>query len=81
MIRLEIMDHARSLCSGVETAFNPSTVLVVRCGRENLGGTHYTEVLFTEDVRAILPVNSSGFAAVKGHYKEVLKIIEEGAGK
>ena len=81
MIRLEIMDHAKSLCSGIEMAFNPYTVLVVRCGRENLGGTHYTEVLFTEDVRAVLPTNSSGLAAVKGYYKDVLKIIEEGAGK
>lgn len=79
MIRLEIMNHRLSLCYGTEMAFNPSTILVVRDGRENLAGTHYVEVLFAKDVRDGLPINSDGFAAVKGHYNDVLKIIERGA--
>ena len=78
MITLEIIDHGRSTFHGVNMSFAKPSILMVRDGRENISGTHYVEVLFTKDVRDILPTDRNGLVAVKGQYNDVMKIINEG---
>lgn len=77
MIGLKVINHNRS-CYGEERYFNPSTILMVLDGTQNIGGVHYVEILFSAEVRELLPKDRNGLVAVEGKYRDVLKIIEEG---
>ena len=80
MIRLKVINHARS-CYGAERCFNPSTILMVSDGTENIGGVHYVEILFSAEVRELLPKDRNGLVAVEGKYRDIIQIIEEGSAK
>jgi hypothetical protein len=50
-------------------------------GTENIGGVHYVEILFSAEVRELLPKDRNGLVAVEGKYRDVMQIIEEGGAK
>lgn len=81
MIELEIMDHSHSAILSKRYLVNPSTILWIRDGRENICGTHYVEVKFSLEAEKALPKDRDGVVAVRGTYGEMLHKIREGGAK
>ena len=81
MIELEIIDHSCSAILSKRYLINPSTILWIRDGRENICGVHYVEVKFSPEAEKTLPKDSNGVVAVRGTYGEVLQKIVEGGAK
>ena len=82
MIELEIIDHSWSTNPSKRYLINPSTILWIRDGRENICGVHYVEVKFSPEVEKTLPKDCDGVVAVRGTYDEVLQkisVVEGGA--
>ena len=44
MIRITILDHSRCVCGSFEVSVNPSCILLVKEGRDDIAGRHYREV-------------------------------------
>lgn len=81
MIELEIIDHSISSILSKRYLVNPSTILWIRDGRENICGMHYVEVKFSPEAEKTLPTDSDGVVAVRGSYVDVLQKIMEGGIK
>lgn len=81
MIELEIIDHSYSTIPSKMYLINPSTILWIRDGRENICGVHYVEVKFSQEAGAMLPKDRNGIVAVRGTYNEISQKILEGDDK
>ena len=79
MIKLELLNHdGQSFrISTQEVYVNPSCILMMKDGTDNLWGTHYVHVLFTPEVMKVMPISSNNLVCVKGTCEDVLQKINE----
>ena len=79
MIKLEVLNHdGKSFRIYTEEVYvNPSCILMMKDGTDNICGTHYVHVLFTPEVMKVMPKSSTNLVCVKGTCEEVLQKINE----
>ena len=79
MIKLELLNHdGQSFRIYTEEVYvNPSCILMMKDGTDNICGTHYVHVLFTPEVMKEMPKSSNNLVCVKGTCEEVLQKMNE----
>ena len=79
MIRLRILDHSSGACAGFEISVNPSCILLIKEGRNDIVGRHYVDAIFCRELMDVLPHSFSSYVAVEGTYEEVRQAVCGGA--
>ena len=79
MIKLDILNHdGHSFRIYTQEVYvNPSCILMMKDGTDNICGTHYVHVLFTPEVMKEMPKSSNNLVCVKGTCEEVLQKMNE----
>ena len=79
MIKLELLNYdGLSFRVYTEEVFvNPSCILMMKDGADDIYGTHYVHVLFTPEVMKKTQKSPSNLVCVKGTCEEVLQKMNE----